>query len=101
MSRIYSFPYPAQVRRFRPESSHHAEAGAVTMEVLGTLLGQNFYKWLPKSTLSRILVAAWLVFAFILGTAYRGNLTAALTLPTYPPRPETIEQLVDTVDLLV
>ncbi|XP_069982138.1 ionotropic receptor 21a-like [Penaeus vannamei] len=88
------------VRRFRPESSHHAEAGAVTMEVLGTLLGQNFYKWLPISALSRMLVASWLVFAFILGTAYRGNLTAALTLPKYPPRPETIEELVETVDLV-
>ncbi|XP_037782037.1 uncharacterized protein LOC119578541 [Penaeus monodon] len=89
------------VRRFRPETSHHAEAGAVTMEVLGTLLGQNFYKWLPRSALSRMLVASWLVFAFIVGTAYRGNLTAALTLPKYPPRPETIEELVEAVDLWV
>ncbi|KAK8374544.1 hypothetical protein O3P69_007813 [Scylla paramamosain] len=37
---------------------------------------------------------AWLLFAFILGTAYRGNLTASLTAPKSPPRVETLEQLV-------
>ncbi|XP_071535583.1 ionotropic receptor 21a-like [Panulirus ornatus] len=67
-------------------------------EAFGTLLGQNLSKWLPRASSSRVLVASWLVFAFILGTVYRGNLTAALTLPKYPPRPETVEELVNFAD---
>lgn len=34
------------------------------------------------------------MFAFIVGTAYRGNLTASLTAPKYPARPETLKELV-------
>ncbi|ROT85936.1 Variant Ionotropic Glutamate Receptor [Penaeus vannamei] len=37
-------------------------------------------------------------FLFIIGVAYRGNLTAYLTLPVYPPRPETVAELVETVE---
>ncbi|KAK3886047.1 hypothetical protein Pcinc_009780 [Petrolisthes cinctipes] len=62
------------------------------------LLGQNLPQRLPNTNSVRVLVATWLVWALVLGSAYRGNLTANLTLPKYPPRPETIPQLVDTVD---
>ncbi|XP_042233765.1 glutamate receptor 2-like [Homarus americanus] len=72
--------------------------GAVIQEVIGTLLGQGFTGKLSTSRSNRLLVALWLVFAFILGTAYRGNLTASLTLPKYPPRPETVEELVKHID---
>ncbi|XP_071545448.1 ionotropic receptor 21a-like [Panulirus ornatus] len=72
--------------------------GVMIQEAFGTLLGQNISQWLPRASSSRVLVAAWLVFAFIIGTVYRGNLTAALTLPKYPPRPETLEELVNYVD---
>ncbi|XP_069951456.1 ionotropic receptor 21a-like [Cherax quadricarinatus] len=61
---------------------------------VGTLLGQSTKKQLPESSQSRLLLVTWLVFAFIVSNVYRGNLTAALTLPKYPPRPETLEQLV-------
>lgn len=70
----------------------------VTLEVLGTLLGQNLSGYLPSSYSSRVLMVAWLVFAFMVGTFYRGNLTASLTLPKYPPRPETLEELANYVD---
>ncbi|XP_042876369.1 uncharacterized protein LOC122256018, partial [Penaeus japonicus] len=68
----------------------------VTEQVLGTLLGQNFYLQLPTVSSTRILVASWLVVAFILGTAYRGNLTAFLTIPKYPPRVENLRDLLQT-----
>ncbi|XP_050713410.1 ionotropic receptor 93a-like [Eriocheir sinensis] len=64
----------------------------------GILLGQSLLHRLPSTSSSRVLVAAWLMFALILGTAYSGNLTASLTLPKYPPRPETLAQLVKAVD---
>lgn len=64
----------------------------------GMLLGQNLPRRLPNTFSSRVVVAAWLVFALIIGLAYRGNLTASLTLPKFPPRPETLSELVDAVD---
>ncbi|XP_042873752.1 ionotropic receptor 93a-like [Penaeus japonicus] len=70
--------------------------GVVTI-VYGTLLNQSMNQLHPKSNSSRLLLGAWLLFTFILGTAYRGNLTAALTLPKYPPRPETLQELVKAV----
>ncbi|MPC31306.1 hypothetical protein E2C01_024592 [Portunus trituberculatus] len=72
--------------------------GTVFHQMVGMLLGQSLSHHLFKTSSSRILVAAWLVFAIILGSAYSGNLTATLTLPKYPPRPETLKQLVDTAD---
>ncbi|XP_045111726.1 uncharacterized protein LOC123504886 [Portunus trituberculatus] len=72
--------------------------GTVFHQMVGMLLGQSLSHHLFKTSSTRILVAAWLVFAIILGSAYSGNLTATLTLPKYPPRPETLKQLVDTAD---
>ncbi|XP_047487061.1 ionotropic receptor 21a-like [Penaeus chinensis] len=69
----------------------------VAFAVMGTLLGQNLNQLHSHSNAARLLLGAWLIFAFILGTAYRGNLTAALTLPNYPPRPETLQELVQAV----
>ncbi|XP_071527362.1 ionotropic receptor 93a-like [Panulirus ornatus] len=73
-------------------------AGAVVQHMTGMLVGQNLPRRLPTTSSIRLLVAAWLVFAFIIGTVYRGNLTAHLTLPKYPPRPETVEELVEVID---
>lgn len=78
-------------------SHRHLEPGTVVLEVVGTLFSQNLYKTLPSSDPSRVLVVFWLIFAFVVGTAYRGNLTAALTLPKYPPKPETLSEVVQTV----
>ncbi|XP_064098733.1 ionotropic receptor 93a-like [Macrobrachium nipponense] len=75
--------------------------GFVAEVIVGTLLSQPLSKWLPMTASVRILMTTWLVFAFIIGTAYRGNLTAYLTLPKYPPRAETIEDLIKTVDSVI
>ncbi|XP_063886373.1 uncharacterized protein LOC135114400 [Scylla paramamosain] len=72
--------------------------GAVFQDMAGMLLGQSLLYRLSSNHSSRVLVTAWIVFALIVGVAYRGNLTASLTLPKYPSRPETLPQLVDTVE---
>ncbi|KAK8397751.1 hypothetical protein O3P69_004502 [Scylla paramamosain] len=74
--------------------------GAVFQDMVGMLLGQNLPQRLSSASSIRLLVAAWLIFAFILAVAYRSNLTASLTLPKYPPRPETLQEVVDTVDMV-
>ncbi|XP_071534086.1 ionotropic receptor 21a-like [Panulirus ornatus] len=71
-------------------------AWPVAEVVLGSMLAQTIPTRLPGSTSTRLLVATWLVFAFIVGKAYRGNLTAFLTVPKYPARPETLKQLIAT-----
>ncbi|XP_071526970.1 LOW QUALITY PROTEIN: ionotropic receptor 21a-like [Panulirus ornatus] len=72
--------------------------GSVVLEVTGILVGQNLQLRLPNVSSTRLLLTVWLLFSFIIGTAYRSNLIAALTLPKYPPRPETVRQMVDVVD---
>lgn len=70
--------------------------GTIVLGVLGSLLAQNMPKNFSRGTSSsHLLLVTWLVYAFIVGTAYRGNLTASLTAPHYPPRVETLRQLVD------
>lgn len=71
---------------------------SVFLDLAGMFLGQSLPHHLPGDYSSRVLMTAWLTFALILGSAYRGNLTAALTIPKYPTRPETIPQLVDAVE---
>lgn len=68
----------------------------VVQEIFGTLLGQNLSGRLSKGSSTRLLLGTWLVFAFIIGTAYRSNLTAFLTVPKYPTRPENLDQLFET-----
>ncbi|XP_071527361.1 ionotropic receptor 93a-like isoform X2 [Panulirus ornatus] len=82
----------------RRDAGSRTGAGDVVQHMTGMLVGQNLPRRLPTTSSSRLLVGAWLVFAFIIGTVYRGNLTAHLTLPKYPPRPETVEELVEVVD---
>ncbi|XP_064102699.1 ionotropic receptor 93a-like [Macrobrachium nipponense] len=67
--------------------------GRIILEMTGTLLGQNFTSEPSTTNSARLLVGFWVVFAFIMGTAYRGNLTAFLTIPKYPPRAENLPQL--------
>ncbi|XP_066981215.1 ionotropic receptor 93a-like [Macrobrachium rosenbergii] len=73
------------------ENKRHT--GRIILEMTGTLLGQNFHSQPSTRNSRRLLVGFWLVFAFIMGTAYRGNLTAFLTIPKYPPRAENLPQL--------
>ncbi|XP_050712684.1 uncharacterized protein LOC126996356 [Eriocheir sinensis] len=73
---------------------HTRGVGTVMLNMVGLILGQSF-SYSPSSAFSsRILLAAWLVFVIIFSWSYSGNLTASLTLPKYPSRPETLSQLV-------
>lgn len=67
-------------------------------EVMRTLLGQNLSVGCKTmGTRARLVLGSWLIFALVIGSAYRGNLTASLTIPKYPPRPETLVELVEVV----
>ncbi|XP_064122547.1 glutamate receptor ionotropic, delta-1-like [Macrobrachium nipponense] len=68
--------------------------GLVFMDVVGTLLGQTLTLKLPMIASTRIILLSWLVFTFIVTNLYRSNLMAFLIAPRYPPRPESLEQMV-------
>ncbi|KAK4327145.1 hypothetical protein Pmani_002374 [Petrolisthes manimaculis] len=103
---VWSYPSRNQAVREAHEIINFVEKGSklgqasITSHqaMTGMLLGQNLPQCLPNTNSVRVLVAAWLVGALVLVSAYRGNLTANLTLPKYPPRPETIPELVNAVD---
>ncbi|ROT75896.1 Variant Ionotropic Glutamate Receptor [Penaeus vannamei] len=95
---VFSFVLYVVTNVFCRDDIQRLRSWGVTEVVLGSLLGQSIVQRTASSSGYRVLVATWLIFAFIVGTAYRGNLTAALTLPAYPPRPETIAQLVKAVE---
>lgn len=80
------------------DHNERTDVRTVAMEMVGSLLGQSIAERTGKRNGSRAMLASWLIFAFIITTAYRGNLTAALTLPKYPPRVETLPELVEVVD---
>ncbi|KAK4323226.1 hypothetical protein Pmani_006057 [Petrolisthes manimaculis] len=68
------------------------------MEAVGSLLGQGHYGRISSSSSNHILAGCWLFFGVIISTAYRGSLIASLTLPRQPARPETVEDLVTSVE---
>ncbi|XP_063875820.1 uncharacterized protein LOC135108589 [Scylla paramamosain] len=65
----------------------------VMKQVFGTLLDEAIHGELPQRSTTRLVLAAWMIFAFIVGTVYRSNLTACLTVPTYPRRAEDLADL--------
>ncbi|XP_047482777.1 glutamate receptor ionotropic, delta-1-like [Penaeus chinensis] len=68
----------------------------LVLEVAGSLVSQSSSGRGYDTSSTRVLFATWLIFSFIVSTAYRGNLTAFLTIPKYPDRPETLEQFIQT-----
>lgn len=72
--------------------------GFVVMETVGTLLGQGLHGRVSTRHSNHILLASWLFFGVVVGTAYRSSLIASLTIPKYPPRPETVEELVKVIE---
>ncbi|MPC67068.1 hypothetical protein E2C01_061232 [Portunus trituberculatus] len=76
------------------EGKNHEVWLAVKL-VIGTLLDEAIPGKLPRKTPLRVLLTAWLICTFIFGTVYRSNLTACLTIPTYPSRPETLVDLLN------
>ncbi|XP_063596695.1 uncharacterized protein LOC134773424 [Penaeus indicus] len=74
--------------------------GRVAQDFIGMLLGQCPPQGLPRRASTRVLVGTWLVFSLVVVAIYRGNLTASLMLPKYPPRPETLADLLTAVDAI-
>ena len=72
--------------------------GSVVLETVGTLLGQGLFGRLSTRHSNHILIASWLFFGVVVSTAYRSSLIASLTIPKYPPRPETLEELVKVIE---
>ncbi|KAG0729585.1 hypothetical protein GWK47_030010 [Chionoecetes opilio] len=72
--------------------------GRAVDRTLRTLLAQDLPGPLPAAPPYRLLLGAWMLFALVFGAAYRGNLTAALTIPKYPKRIESLRELVAYVD---
>ncbi|ROT76094.1 Variant Ionotropic Glutamate Receptor [Penaeus vannamei] len=68
------------------------------LQLYKTLLGQDLAQRRLTATATRLVINAWLAFSLIVGVAYRTNLMAALILRSQPPRPETVEELVQAVD---
>ncbi|XP_063875872.1 uncharacterized protein LOC135108640 isoform X2 [Scylla paramamosain] len=73
-----------------------SETWLVVRQVVGTLLDEAITGELPRKSSTRVMLTAWLIFSFIVGTVYRSNLTASLTAPKYPRRAETLADLVAT-----
>ncbi|ROT85935.1 Variant Ionotropic Glutamate Receptor, partial [Penaeus vannamei] len=71
--------------------------GRAAQDLTGMLLGQSPPQGLPRRSSTRVLVGAWLLFSMVVVYVYKGNLTASLMLPKYPPRPETLAELVTVV----
>lgn len=67
-------------------------------ELFKILLGQDLGQRFARTLAGRMVFGAWLVFALVVGSAYRGNLTASLTLPVRPSRPETLREIVEVAD---
>ncbi|KAK8391530.1 hypothetical protein O3P69_017229 [Scylla paramamosain] len=66
---------------------------SVVLETVGMLLGQDMWLQMPRWTAARLLVLLWLVLVFVISTGYKGTLIAFLSVPKYPTRPETMEEL--------
>ncbi|KAG7175097.1 putative iGluR-like protein, partial [Homarus americanus] len=69
--------------------------GTVLQEVIVTLAESDSFQ---KQFQPFVVVAAWLMFAFVISSAYRKILTASLTLPNIPSRPESVQELVPLID---
>lgn len=69
------------------------ESGSAVLETVGMLLGQDIWLQMPRWTAAKLLVLLWLVLAFVISTGYKGTLIAFLSVPKYPTRPETMEEL--------
>ncbi|XP_063875822.1 uncharacterized protein LOC135108592 [Scylla paramamosain] len=80
----------------RSSKDDGTSAWLVMKQVLGTLLDEAIPGELPLKDSTRVALTAWLIFSFIVGTVYRSNLTACLTVPKYPPRLENLAQLADS-----
>lgn len=93
----YHYPF-IFIQMHHPKENEAANTGTAFQELFKILLGQDFSQRYARTFAGRLVLAAWLVFALVIGSAYRGNLTASLTLPVNPSRPETLQDIVEVAD---
>ncbi|MPC28831.1 hypothetical protein E2C01_022042 [Portunus trituberculatus] len=77
----------------KPKEDKGHGAWQVMRQVFGTLLDEAIHGELPRKSSTRLVLTSWMIFSFIVGTVYRSNLTACLTVPTYPTRAENLADL--------
>ncbi|KAF2368737.1 Solute-binding protein family 3/N-terminal domain of MltF [Trinorchestia longiramus] len=58
-----------------------------------TILIRQSPKMLPGRASEKLLVLAWLMVSFLLTSFYTSNLIAVLSVPVYPPKLETLDDL--------
>ncbi|MPC54325.1 hypothetical protein E2C01_048235 [Portunus trituberculatus] len=90
-----SLYYPLRVEMNRSGKDKGPDPWLVMKQVLGTLLDEAIPGQLPLRSTTRVVLTAWLLFSFIVGTVYRSNLTASLTVVKDPPRIKSFAGLVD------
>lgn len=94
--------FQIQLYKVTTDSKAKESLGRTARTLLSLLLSQSvIHRHLPSTHAGRVLVGTWLVSSLVIGTAYRGSLIAFLTLPKYPQRAETIEELVNAADKYV
>ena len=64
-------------------------------QIIGALLRQSVVEHLGKWWV-KIWIAIWWISSLILSTAYSGSLIAFLTVPAYPHKIQTIEELAES-----
>ncbi|KAK7082757.1 hypothetical protein SK128_001377 [Halocaridina rubra] len=64
----------------------------VVSEIFSPFLSQPSTNRQPNRDSLRIIIATWLIVSYVIGSLYRGNLTAFLTIPKYPSRIDTLKQ---------
>ncbi|MPC91614.1 Glutamate receptor 2 [Portunus trituberculatus] len=69
--------------------------GLVWLYVLRPMLSHALPR-LPVTHSQRVFVAAWWLTSLILTTAYTANLIAFLTIPLYPKKLQTVEELAES-----
>lgn len=90
-----------------PQLTHYAEGNqwpglcSIAQDLYKILLGQDLVQRFVRNLSTRLMISCWLAFSLIIGAAYRSNLTTYLTVPKEPPKIETIQELVGSVDRLV
>ncbi|ROT65054.1 Variant Ionotropic Glutamate Receptor [Penaeus vannamei] len=107
-SLVLSLPSPGRPHPLNPfltpQMTHYAEGNqwpglcSIAQDLYKILLGQDLVQRFVRNLSTRLMISCWLAFSLIIGAAYRSNLTTYLTVPKEPPKIETIQELVGSVD---
>ena len=80
-------------RTWPADGQEKVSLSLATLEAVGLLLGQPFSIRKVVKTSFRVLLSGWLIFGIVIGTGYKSNLVAVMTLPPAPQRIETLSEL--------